>query len=118
MQLGHVVFVDLRNASYIAQAAAYAASVERMCATLSKVIEAISRTLGTYAAGKSMARRDRVSTSCTDAGKLEPMEAARALALGYLMTAPERTLLRIFILGDRVFEQYTPFFRRSSSVRY
>jgi hypothetical protein len=33
------------------------------------------------------------------------MEAARALALGYLVTAPERALLRIVILDDGIFEQ-------------
>lgn len=104
MQLGDVIFADL-HASNIARVAAYAASVERTSPTSPKIIETIGRTLGAYAAENSWLGEIACPLLGTDAGRLEPMEAARALALGYLVTASERALLRIFILDDGVFEQ-------------
>jgi hypothetical protein len=105
MRLGDVIFTDLRSSGNMAQVAAYAASVERMYPTPSKVIETIGRTLGAYAAENSWLGQIACPLLGTGAGKLEPVEAARALASGYLATAPDRALLRIFILDDHAFER-------------
>jgi hypothetical protein len=108
MQLGDVIFTDLRHTNNMAKAAAYAASVERMYPTAPKVIETIGRTLGAYAAENSWLGQMACPLLGTGAGKLEAVEATRALASGYLATAPERALLRIFILDDHVFERIHP----------
>jgi TIR domain len=105
MELGDVAFVDLRRASNIAQVAAIAASVLAPGGSTLQAIEQIGQKLGSYAADNSWLSQISCPLLGTGAGGLEPTEAARALAAGYFATAPERTLLRMFVLEDRVFER-------------
>ena len=105
MEPGDVTFVDLGRASNIAQVAAMAASVIAPGGTTLQTIERIGRKLGAYAAGNSWLSQISCPLLGTGAGGLEPTEAARALTVGYTATAPERTLLRIFVLGDWTFER-------------
>jgi len=109
MKLGEVVFTELRRANNIAQVAAYAASVRRG-STSSEVIGQIGRTLGSYCAENSWLSQVSCPLLGTGAGGLEPTEAARALAEGYRATAPERALLRLFVLEDTVFRQIRSLF--------
>src|SRR5215470_4884703 len=109
MALGEVVFTELRRANNIAQVAAYAASVRRG-STSSEVIGQIGRTLGSYCAENSWLSQVSCPLLGTGAGGLEPTEAARALAEGYRATAPERALLRLFVLEDTVFKQIRSLF--------
>jgi len=109
MKLGEVVFTELRRANNIAQVAAYAASVRRG-STSSEVIGQIGRTLGSYCAENSWLSQVSCPLLGTGAGGLEPTEAARALAEGYRATAPERALLRLFVLEDTVFKQIRSLF--------
>ena len=109
MELGEIVFTELRRANNIAQVAAYAASVRRG-STSSEVIGQIGRTLGSYCAENSWLSQVSCPLLGTGAGGLEPTEAARALAEGYRATAPERALLRLFVLEDTVFRQIRSLF--------
>ena len=105
MEPGDVVFVDLRGASNIAQVAAMAASVIAPGGTSLRTVERIGQTLGSYAADNSWLSQISCPLLGTGAGKLEPTQAARALVSGYFTTAPERTLLQIYVLEDRTFER-------------
>ena len=105
MELGDVAFVDLGRASNIAQVAAIAASVSPTERSSLQIIELIGRTLGSYAADNSWLSQISCPLLGTGAGKLEATQAARALVAGYFATAPERTVLRIFVLEDRAFER-------------
>jgi hypothetical protein len=109
MELGEVAFTELRRASNIAQVAAYAASV-RGNSTSPVAIEKIGRTLGSYCAENSWLGQISCPLLGTGAGRLGPMEAARALAEGYRATAPERALLRLFVLEDAAFERIRSLF--------
>jgi TIR domain len=105
MELGDVAFVDLGKASNIAQVAAMAASVLAPGGSTLQAMERIGRNLGSYAADNSWLSQISCPLLGTGAGKLEATAAARALAAGYFATAPERTLLRIFVLKDSVFKR-------------
>jgi hypothetical protein len=105
MELGDVAFVDLGRASNIAQVAAMAASVIAPGGSTLQAIERIGQKLGSYAADNSWLSQISCPLLGTGAGALEPTTAARALAAGYFATAPERTLLRIFVLEDRLFDR-------------
>jgi hypothetical protein len=109
MKLGEVVFAELQRASNIAQVAAYAASVQSST-TSPAAIERIGRTLGTYCAENSWLSQISCPLLGTGAGGLGPTEAARALAEGYRATAPERSLLRLFVLEDAAFERIRSLF--------
>jgi len=100
MEPGEVTFADLRRASNIAQVAAYAASVRAGRGSSSSIIEQIGQRLGTYAADNPWLGQISCPLLGTGAGMLEPTEAARAIAAGFLATAPERALLRLFVLED------------------
>lgn len=108
MKLGDVVFVDLGRASNIAQVAAMAASVVAGRSSL-EAIERIGRKLGSYAADNPWLSRISCPLLGTGAGELEPTQAARALVTGYFETAPERALLRIFVLQNGAFERIRAF---------
>lgn len=105
MEAGDVVFCDLRRASNIAQVAAYAASVRGERGSSSGTIEQIGRALGSYAADNPWLSQISCPLLGTGAGMLGPTEAASAIAAGFLATAPERALLRLFALEDAVFSR-------------
>jgi TIR domain len=105
MSPGDVEFVDLGRASNIAQVAAMAASVIPPGKSSLQIIERIGNKLGSYAADNSWIGQISCPLLGTGAGNLEATQAARALVTGYFSTAPERAILRIFVLEDRVFER-------------
>jgi TIR domain len=105
MKPGDVIFADLRRANNVAQVAAYAASVGPRSTSSSRMIERIGQALGSYAADNPWLSQISCPLLGTGAGGLEPTEAARALSKGYLATAPERALLRLFVLGDIDFDR-------------
>lgn len=105
MEPGDVTFADLRRASNIAQVAAYAASVHGARGSSSSTVEQIGRKLGAYAADNPWLSQMSCPLLGTGAGMLEPTEAVSAIAAGFLATAPERALLRLFVLEDAVFNR-------------
>ena len=108
MKPGDVLFADLGRASNIAQVAAYAASVGRfgrLKVTPSSIIEHIGQSLGSFAADNLWISQISCPLLGTGAGRMEPTEAARALSSGYLATAPDRALLRLFVLEDAVYDR-------------
>jgi TIR domain-containing protein len=109
MQLGEIRFAELQRASNVAQVAAYAASVRRS-STSSETIELIGQRLGSYCAENPWLGQISCPLLGAGAGGLEPTEAASALAKGYLATAPERALLRLFVLEDTVFDRIRSLF--------
>jgi hypothetical protein len=70
-----------------------------------RTVERIGRKLGSYAADNPWLSQISCPLLGTGAGRLEPIRAAQALVAGYSAAAPDRTLLRIFVLDDRIFER-------------
>lgn len=105
MEPGDVAFADLRRGSNIAQVAAYAASVHGARGSSASTIEQVGRKLGSYAADNPWLSQISCPLLGTGAGTLEPTEAVSAIASGFLATAPERALLRLFVLEDAVFNR-------------
>jgi TIR domain len=109
MELGEVLFAELRQASNIAQVAAYATSVKHG-GTSPEAIEQIGRRLGSYCVENSWLSQISCPLLGAGAGRLQPTVAARALAAGYRATAPDRALLRLFVLEGPVFDQIRSLF--------
>jgi TIR domain len=103
MQPGDVIFTDLRRANNIAQFAAYVASVSPSIKTPSSVVKQIGQRLGSFAADNVWISQISCPLLGTGAGRMEPTEAARALSSGYLETAPDRALLRLFVMEDAAY---------------
>jgi hypothetical protein len=104
MELGEVVFLDLKRASNVAQVAAMAASVRRGGSS-PDAIRGIGAALGSYAALNPWISQISCPLLGARAGHLAPAEAGRSLAAGFLASAPDQATLRIFVLEDAVFRR-------------
>jgi hypothetical protein len=104
MKFGDVLFTDLR-ANNIAQYAAYVASVSPGRVTPRSIVEEIGQRLGSFAADNLWVSQISCPLLGTGAGELDPTESALALSAGYLATAPDRALLRLFALEDAVYKR-------------
>lgn len=105
MEPGQIEFADLGRASSIAQVAAYAASVIPPGFSSPEVVKKIGQGLGSYAQSNPWVSRIACPLLGTGAGNLDYATSAIALAGGYLSTAPDQALLRLFVLDDHVFNR-------------
>ena len=104
MGLGEVRYQELHGLSHIAQMAAYAASVHRYESGLA-ALEAIGESLGSFAVTNEWARQIASKMLGSGAGGLDPVAATLALSRGYLGKAPERSLLRVFVIDVGAYDR-------------
>lgn len=103
MNAGEVIFCHLNTAGNIAQVVAYAASVGGRRQDDARPIEAIGRTLGSFASENSWVQQISSPLIGTGAGGLEPEVAVESLFKGFSGTAPDDALLRVYALDDAIF---------------
>jgi hypothetical protein len=115
MTLGGVYFVRLTDAEHVANWAAYAASVDAGRSSSLDAIEAIGRRLGAHAAEHADVNSVASPMLGTGSGGLAPEPATQSLVRGFLATAPDRAILRLYALDEGVFSDLKGFFASAGS---
>ncbi len=100
LNLGDIEVVELEAAQSVARVAAFAASVRGDSGSNLAAVHRIGKHLGSYAARTSWVRNIACPVLGSGAGGLPVLDAASAITRGFLETAPNGCLLRLFVIDE------------------